>query len=222
MPSSSTLQESHKSLNPRPNAGCLRSSAKTRNLHSLEMIRQHAGQLGGRQPPEAAIGAEAELRQVLAGGCDPLLEARHAVDGAEIDPRALWPEIFQRREEGVVAAVEHRDVHPVDAPAGGFDAGIGKLDRLSEIVGPKARPAAQRAKAEMIAERHLLRDVRREIAHLRQAALDRAVERKAWDGAIRVLDLGRAVPLDRKLARWDFLDDLGDLGARCRLIARPD
>ena len=56
----------------------------------------------------------------------------------------------------------------------------------------------------------------------RQIALDRALQRKAGNAAVGVLHLGRAVPLDRQLARRNFLDDRGDLGARRRLVARPD
>ena len=61
-----------------------------------------------------------------------------------------------------------------------------------------------------------------EVAHLGQVALDRARERKTRNAAVGVLYLRRAVPLDRQLLGRNFLDDLGDLGARRRLIARPD
>ena len=98
---------------------------------------------------------------------------------------------------------------------------VGELDRLAEIVGLEARPAAERAEAEVIAERDLGRDVRRQVAHLRQVALDRAFERKAGDAAVGILDLGRAVPLDRKLvARGIFSMIVGDLGAQWRPRSR--
>src|SRR5262245_26700106 len=61
----------------------LRVSVKAGDFRSFDMIRQHIRQLGWRQPPEPAIGAEPKLGQILARGCDPLLETRHAVDCAE-------------------------------------------------------------------------------------------------------------------------------------------
>src|SRR5262249_44814634 len=90
---------------------------QTCNLHRLQMIRQHLGQLGRRQPAEPAIGAQAQLRQVLARRCDALLEARHAMDRAEIDARAPGLELFERREKSIVAAIEHWNVHPIDPPS---------------------------------------------------------------------------------------------------------
>ena len=61
-----------------------------------------------------------------------------------------------------------------------------------------------------------------EIAHLRQIALDRACERKAGNAAVGILDLGRAVPLDRELLARNLGDDGGDLRAGRRLVARSD
>ena len=99
---------------------------------------------------------------------------------------------------------------------------IGEFDCLTEIVRLETRPAAERAEAEVIAERHLRRNVRREVAHLGQVALDRARERKPRDAAVGILHLGRAVPLDGKLAGGNFFDDFCDLGTGRRLVARPD
>ena len=48
----------------------------------------------------------------------------------------------------------------------------GELDRLPEIVGPKPRPATERAKAEVIAKLNVRRDFRREVSNLGQIALD--------------------------------------------------
>src|SRR5262245_58823747 len=95
-------------------------SEETGNLHGLDMIRQHIGKLGWRQPAKAAIGAQSKIGQILARRRDPFLEACHAVDGAEIDARPPRLELLEWREEGVVAAVEHRDVHPVDPSSGDF------------------------------------------------------------------------------------------------------
>src|SRR5215471_4192578 len=182
---------------------------KTGDFRSFDVIRQHIRQFGWRQAAKPAIGTQSKVGQIFAGGCDPLLEARHAVDGAKIDARAPGLELLEWCKERIVAAIEHWDVHPVDPPSGFFDAGIGELDRLPEVIGSEARPAAERAEAEVIAERDLLRDVRRETAHLRQAALDSTVERKSRNGAVGVLDLGRAVPLDGKLARRNLRHDGG-------------
>ena len=78
------------------------------------------------------------------------------------------------------------------------------LDRLTEIVGSKARPTTERAEAEMISERDLARNMRREVAHLNQITLDCAFERKARNGAVGVLQFGRAVPLYRELLAGIF------------------
>jgi hypothetical protein len=74
----------------------------------------------------------------------------------------------------------------------------------------------------VIAERDLGRDVRREVTHLPQIAFDRAFERKAGNTAIGILDLGRAVPLDREVFGWNLVDDGGDLSARRGFISRSD
>src|SRR5262245_32350928 len=199
-----------------------RASAKTRYFCGFEVVRQNIRQFGGRQASEPAISTQTEYRQVPARHRDPLREPRHIVDRAEVDTRRAGLEVLQRREESLVAAVEHRDVHPIHPPAGGGDATVCKFDRLPEVVGLEARPAAERAEAEVVAERDLVRDVRREVAHLRQVTLDRALERKARDAAVGILDFGRAVPLDGEFARGNMRDDVGDLGAQGLLVAGPD
>lgn len=149
------------------------------DLKRLHVISQDVRKLGNGPSSEAAISAETEIGQILACRGDPLLEPRHVVNGAEIDARALRVQVLQRRQEGIVAAIEHRKVDPVHSPAGCRHNGVGELHREPEIVWLEARPPAKRAKAEVIAERDLGRDVRREVTHLPQIAFDRAFERKA-------------------------------------------
>src|SRR4029078_12576508 len=103
-----------------------RASAKTRYSRVFEMVRQNIRQFGGWQAAEPAIGAQAEGRQVFASGRDSLREPRHVVDGAEVAARLAGGGGLQRREESIVAAVEHRDVHPIHRSAGGGDAAVGK------------------------------------------------------------------------------------------------
>ena len=69
------------------------------------MVGENAGQLRDRHATEAAIGAQAEIRPVFACRGDALLEARHVVDGAEIDPGALRLQISQRRQDELVKAM---------------------------------------------------------------------------------------------------------------------
>src|SRR5690349_11860061 len=123
------------------------------------MVGENRRQLRWRQAAKAAIGAEAELREILARDREPLRERVHAVDGAEIDARALRREARERGEERIVAAVEHRQVDPVDPPAGRGDERVGEPHRLAEIVRHEARPPAERAEAEVIAERYRLGDL---------------------------------------------------------------
>jgi hypothetical protein len=74
----------------------------------------------------------------------------------------------------------------------------------------------------MIAERHVGRDVRREIADFLQISLDGAFKWKPGDAAVGVLHFSRTIPLDGKLVRRNFLDNFGDLSARRRLVARSN
>src|SRR3954462_15671413 len=76
-----------------------------RRLHCLAMIIQNLRQLGARQSAETAIGAKAEARQEFARRRDPLLEAPHVMDGAEIDAGAIRFQIRQRAEERIIAAI---------------------------------------------------------------------------------------------------------------------
>jgi hypothetical protein len=124
------------------------------------MVGENGRQLGRRQAAEAAIGAEAERGQIFARDREALRERAHVVDGAEIDARAMRREARQRREKRIVAAVEHRQVDPVDPAAGRGDESVGERDGLAEIIGHEARPAAERAEAEVIAERDVGWDVR--------------------------------------------------------------
>src|SRR5262245_24432557 len=59
------------------------------DLHRVEMIGQDLRQIRRRQSPEAAIGPEAKVRNKFPCRRKPLREARHVVDGAEVDARAL-------------------------------------------------------------------------------------------------------------------------------------
>src|SRR5262249_52778432 len=111
--------------------------------------------------PEAAIGAKAEIGNVFPRGRDPPLETRHIVNGAEIDPCAARLEFLEWREEGIIAAVEHGNVNEVHAPPREGNESVRELHGLSEIGRGKARPAAKRTEAEVIAERHVGRNVRR-------------------------------------------------------------
>jgi hypothetical protein len=113
-----------------------------------------------RNPAKAAIGCNTEVRQIFARQRKPLLEAVHMMDDAEINPCAARLEIFQRSEECVADTVEYRDVNPVDAASGGLDHRIGQLNRRGEIGRREARPATERAEAEMIAEQGFLGDKR--------------------------------------------------------------
>src|SRR5665213_846194 len=88
-----------------------------RDGDGVQVVVEDARQCRHWLASEAAIGAKAELGQIFARGCDSLLEPRHIVNGSEIDARALWIELAQRREERIVAAVEHWDVNPVDRAA---------------------------------------------------------------------------------------------------------
>src|ERR1041384_8613030 len=145
------------------------------------MIGKHLRQFRNRQATEAAIGTEPKFRQILPGGLEPRPEASHIVDHAEIDARALWVESFQRREETIVAAIEYGNVNPINFAARRLHEAIGERDSLSEIFGLKTRPASERAKTEVIAERDLRRDMRREVAHFAQIALDRTFQGVARD-----------------------------------------
>src|SRR5687768_17025902 len=127
----------------------------------VQVVCKEPGQRRWRQPPEAAVSPKPEFGPIFSGGRDALFETGHVVNGAEINPRALRLQIRQRREEGVVAAIEYRDVNPIDFAARRRDESIGELYRLAEIGGLETRPAAERSKTEMITERHAGWDVRR-------------------------------------------------------------
>src|SRR3954452_422754 len=157
----------------------MKSSGALNLSQRLQMVSQHVCQSGRWQASEAAIGAEAEIRNVLSRGCDTLLESRHVMDGTEVDAGALRLEILQRREKSIIAAVERRDVNPIHAPAGRRHKPVRECDCLTKIIGHEARPAAERAKTKVITERHVRRNVRRQIANLVEVALDRAFQRQA-------------------------------------------
>ncbi len=144
------------------------------------------------------------------------------MDDAEIDARAARLEVLQRREERVLDVGQHRNVDPVDAAAGGLDGGVGEIDGRRKIGRRKARPAAERAEAEVIAELDSLRDARRQDAELRDVALDGAVGGIARHRAVGVLHFGGAVPLDGEIVVRDVLDDGVDLGGERFGEAGPD
>jgi 2-polyprenyl-6-methoxyphenol hydroxylase-like FAD-dependent oxidoreductase len=154
--------------------------AAIEDVHGLEVVGENTGQFRCWHAAKAAIGADAEIRPVFACRGDALREARHIVDGAEIDPRALRLQVPQRREKGVVAAIQHRDVDPIDPAAGRFHESVGEPNRLAKVVRPEARPAAQRPEAEVVAKRHLGGDVWGQVANFSEVALDCALAQSHW------------------------------------------
>ena len=87
------------------------------DLRGAQMVVEDIGQLGNWLSAEAAIGAEPKIGQIFSRGRQPLLKARHVVNGTQIDAGALRLELPQRREEHVVTTVEHRNMDPIHGPA---------------------------------------------------------------------------------------------------------
>src|SRR4029077_15196070 len=88
----------------------------SRSFESFAVLLENLRHLGGRRTAKPAISRKPEVRQVFARGCNPLREARRVVEIPEIDAGPTRPEIGERREKRVIAAIKHRNVHPVDAP----------------------------------------------------------------------------------------------------------
>ena len=143
------------------------------------MLIQDILQLGRRLPAEAAIRAQAEFRQIFARDRDPLLEPRHIVNRAKINASTLRAKVAQRRKELVIAAIEDRNMYPVDLSPGCLNERIGKFYGLAEIVRLEPRPSTKCAEAKMIAKRNVSRNVRRQVAHFGEISLDGAFKRKA-------------------------------------------
>src|SRR6516164_2635262 len=75
----------------------------------LAVVRENVGQLGGRGAAKPAIGRKSELGQIFARGRKALRKARHVVNDAEINAGVARPQVGERREEGVIAAVKNRN-----------------------------------------------------------------------------------------------------------------
>src|ERR1700760_1294048 len=107
------------------------------------MLVEAGRHVSRRNAAEAAIGSEPEFRQILARQRDALLEAVHMMDNAEIDARAAWPQILQRREKGFLHSGQTGEGSPTDEASGRLDGGVGKLYGRRKIGGRETRPAAE-------------------------------------------------------------------------------
>src|SRR5262245_46270042 len=77
-------------------------SPRFRQLQRREMVIQNFWHFLRRNATEAAIGCKTEVRQRPARGGKPLLEAGHAVNEPEIDPRLADLQSAERRVEVIV------------------------------------------------------------------------------------------------------------------------
>src|SRR5436305_11995637 len=97
------------------------------------MILQQLWQLFWGRAAEAAIGSQTEVRYEFTRHGQPFAETVHAVDHSEIDARIATFQTGEGRIEGVVCAVERRNMNPVRSPPGGRNSGIDEIDRAAQI-----------------------------------------------------------------------------------------
>src|SRR5271169_2933734 len=131
-----------------------------------------------------------------------------------IDTETTRPDLVRRafRLEWLTAAWM-----AVEASARGGNCGIQQNDRTRQVRWLARRPAVQRTETGMVAERHLIRDIRRDLPRRRHQALGLAPRRSKAFPRQRPLDvavLHGQVPLDREVLRRDQLDHFGDFGAQ--------
>jgi len=119
------------------------------------VLLKNVRHLGGRRAAKPTISRKPEVRQVFARGRNPLRKARHVVNDPEIDAGTTRPQICERREKRFIAAIKHRNVHPVDAPGRRFDQRIGEVHGFATVRRAETRPAAERAEAKVVTERDI-------------------------------------------------------------------
>src|SRR5262245_37825632 len=113
-------------------------------------------------------------------------------------------------------------MHPIDPPAGRGDLGVDEIDGAPEIVRGKARPAPERAEAEMETECDVVRQSPGKPSDRRDMGRDIALPRTIRWRIVDRTDFPRAVPLQREILVRNRLENGVKFGRDCRLVAGTD